>query len=190
MFCQKLTQMVQREPQNFCLIVRSLDKVSFRFQEKSDVVEKNMHSHENERNPSSQNARRDKMFTHNLFNLANIDISGAVAGDAVSIGSLVEIKDHVDSPEHEYGELLTSLFKQIDLNDDGLKNAKELLKICQENKIYITEMDAERILTARNKLGQGPRSHLHYHVKTEKNHIFHTFLRISLNQQKLSFHLT
>merc|ERR1719186_1787222 len=58
---------------------------------------------------------------------------------------------HAPPPAHsqdgDFDERLRRLFKSIDADEDGIISVTELIRICHENDIYISEEEAENVLT-------------------------------------------
>jgi len=112
--------------------------------------------------------RDDKIFENSEIHMGDLTVDTAT-GDNMQIGHTLDInvvqthgvhsaEENADdshgnaaapthSHEGDFEERLSSLFKSMDTDEDGIISVAELIRICNENDIYITELEAENVLT-------------------------------------------
>jgi len=112
-------------------------------------------------------SRDDKVFENSEIHMGDLTVDTAT-GDNMQIGHKLDInvvqthgvhsaKENADdshgnaAPTHshhgDFEERLRRLFKSMDTDEDGIISVTELIRICNENDIYITELEAQNVLT-------------------------------------------
>merc|ERR1719186_398337 len=112
--------------------------------------------------------RNEKIFENSQIDMGDLTMDTAT-GDNMQIGHTLDInvvqspgvqsmKENADDspvnappPAHskdgDFDERLRRLFKSIDGDKNGIISVTELIRICHENDIYISEEEAENVLT-------------------------------------------
>jgi len=112
--------------------------------------------------------RKEKIFENSQIDMGDLTVDTAT-GDNMQIGHTLDInvvqspgvqfmKENADettghatppaqSQDGDFEERLRRLFKSMDADKDGIISVTELIRICNKNDIYISQEEAENVLT-------------------------------------------